>query len=42
MKINKIRPDFHFSTKIEIKITYLVFVKIVDKVSLMLFKDIYN
>ena len=24
MKINKIRPKFHFSTKIEIKMTYLV------------------
>ena len=26
MKINKIRPKFHFLTKIEIKMTYLVFV----------------
>ena len=26
MKINKIRPKFHFSTKIETKMTYLVFV----------------
>ena len=26
MKINKIRPKFHFSTKIEIKMTYIVFV----------------
>ena len=25
MKINKIRPKFHFLTKIEIKMTYLVF-----------------
>ena len=33
MKINKIRPKFYFSTKIEIKISYLVFVKIVDKVA---------
>ena len=24
-KINKIRPKFHFLTKIEIKVTYLVF-----------------
>ena len=29
-KINKIRPEFHFSAKIEIKMTYLVFVN-VDK-----------
>ena len=33
MKINKIRPKLYFSTKIEIKITYLVFVKIVNKVA---------
>ena len=33
MKINKIRPKFYFSTKIEIKISFLVFVKIVDKVA---------
>ena len=26
MKINKIRPKCHFLTKIEIKMTYLVFV----------------
>ena len=26
MKINKIRPKFHFLTKIEIKMTYIVFV----------------
>ena len=26
MKINKIRPKFNFSTKIEIKMTYLEFV----------------
>ena len=26
MKINKIRPRFHFSTKIEVKMTYLEFV----------------
>ena len=26
MKINKKRPKFHFLTKIEIKMTYLVFV----------------
>ena len=26
MKINKIRPKFHFLKKIEIKMTYLVFV----------------
>ena len=25
MKINKIRPKFHFLTKIEIKMVYLVF-----------------
>ena len=25
MKINKIRPKFHFLTNIEIKMTYLVF-----------------
>ena len=30
LKINKIRPEFHFSAKIEIKMTYLVFVN-VDK-----------
>ena len=26
MKINKVRPKFHFLTKMEIKMTYLVFV----------------
>ena len=36
MKINKIRPKFHFLRKVEIKMTYLVFVVFFFLLSLFL------